>query len=187
MGAYITVVPRKFVLESGEIITLTAEEVVEKLTKNTMFKLWVPDIEKIHEHLIEKQHFEYATPSIPKGEKYNLRKKLNNVWELHLRLYKGGFIEAEVEVRREFIEHLTQKRLNVVYEPFEFYREAYDGFHLLYTPRNEWIIKIIDHFYVKLREPDTLTPWKPIVLGIVAVGLFAYALLRLSKGGDRSE
>jgi len=46
MGAYITVVPRKFVLESGEIITLTAEEVVEKLTKNTMFKLWVPDIEK---------------------------------------------------------------------------------------------------------------------------------------------
>ena len=36
---------------------------------------------------------------------------------------------------------------------------------------------------LKLREPDTLTLWKPIVLGIVRTGLFVYALSRLTKGG----
>jgi len=47
------------------------------------------------------------------------------------------------------------------------------------------VVRIIDHLNVKLREPDALAPWKPIVLGIVVAGLFAYALLRFEKGGRR--
>ena len=42
---------------------------------------------------------------------------------------------------------------------------------------------IIDVFHVKLREPDTLTPWKPIVIGIVVAGILSYALLKLTRGG----
>ena len=106
------------------------------------------------------------------------------MWELHLRLYDDGFIDAEIEVRREYLEHLN-RRLNVVYEAFEFYRDLYGKLHVLYVPSGEWIVKIIDHFHIKLREPDTLTPWKPIVIGIVVAGLFSYALLNLTRGGKR--
>ncbi len=183
MSSYITVIPRRFILESGDVVVLTARNVEEKLVKNTVFRLWVPDIEAVYSYLINVQSFETATPSTYKGEKYSLRKILSDVWELHLRLYSDGFIDAEVEVRREYLEHLTPRRLNVVYEAFEYYRGVYDKLHLWYAPAGKWVIKVIDHLNIKLREPDTLTPWKPIVLGIVVAGLFAYALSRLAKGG----
>ncbi len=183
MVAYVTVIPRKFILESGSVVALTAIDVEERLVKDTIFRLWVPDIENVYKHLIERQGFEIAAPSVPKGEKYSLRRALSNVWELHVRLYDDGFIDAEVEVGGEFMKHLAPKRLNVVYEAFEFYRDVYDRLHVWYVPAREWITSIIDHLHVKLREPDTLTPWKPIALGIVVAGLFTYSLLRLFKGG----
>ena len=89
---------------------------VERLVKDAILRLWIPDIENVYRHLIERQGFEIASPSIPRGEKYSLRRVLSNVWKLHVRLYDDGFIDAEVEVRREFMEHLTPRRLNVVYE-----------------------------------------------------------------------
>jgi len=51
------------------------------------------------------------------------------------------------------------------------------------VPKRRWVVKIFDYFHVKLREPDTLTPWKPIVLGIIVAGLFVYASSKLAKGG----
>ncbi len=182
MTAYVTNIPAKFILESGREVTLTIEDIEEKLTRNMLFKLWVPDIEPIYKHLTKECGFTNAIPSIPKGEKYNLRKVLNNVWELHIRLYSDGFIDAEVEVRREFLEHLTPKRLNVVYEAFQFYRDVYDKLHIFYVPENEWIIEIKENFQVKLQEPNTLTPWKPIITGIIITGLLAYTLSKLTKG-----
>jgi len=185
MDAYITVIPRRFILESGDIVVLTAVDVEEKLVRDTVFRLWVPDIEWVYRYLLEKQCFEAAAPSVSKGERYSLRRALSDVWELHVRLYDDGFIDSEVEVRREFMEHLTPRRLNVVYDAFEFYRDAYNSLHIWYAPAREWVTNVIDHFHVKLREPDTLTPWKPIVLGIAAAGLFTYALLKLRRGGEQ--
>ena len=117
MSAYVTMIPRRLTLESGNTVTLTALDVEEKLVKDTVFRLWVPDVEKVYRHLVEKHGFETAAPSIPKGERYSLRKVLSDIWELHVRLYDDGFIDAEVEVRRELIGHLF-RRLNVVYEAF---------------------------------------------------------------------
>jgi len=185
MATYVTIVPRRFTLESGSVITLTAIEVEKRLVKDTLFRLWVPNVEEVYKHLVEEQGFKLATPTVPKGEKYSLRRALSDVWDLHLRLYDNGLVDAEVEVRREFMEHLTPRRLNVVYEAFEFYRNVYDKLHILYVPAHKWVVKIIDHFYVKLREPNTLTPWKPVVLGVVVAGLFTYALLKLTKGGEQ--
>jgi len=182
VGVYATVIPRRFILEDGTEATLTARDVEERLTRETLFLLWVPCIDTVYSHLV-RQGFEKAVPAKSKGEKYSLRKPLDNTWELHLRLYREGYIEAEVEVRREYLEHLTAgKRLNVVYEAYEYYREAYNKLHIKYTPADKWITKILDHLNVKLRPPNTLTPWKPIALGIIAAGLFTYALHRLEKG-----
>lgn len=183
MDAYVTIIPRKFILESGNLVVLNASDVEEKLVESTLFRLWVPDVEGVYKYLTEKQGFEVAIPSIPKGEKYSLKRTLSDIWELHMRLYRDGFIDAEVEVRREFVEHLTPRRLNVIYEAFEYYRDIYDKLHVWYVSSHGWITSVIEHFQVKLREPKTLTPWKPIVLGIVATGLFTYALSKLAKGG----
>jgi len=175
MSAYVTMIPRKFTLESDNTVTLTAADVEERLVKDTVFRLWVPDIERVYRHLVEKHGFETATP---KGERYSLRKILSDIWELHVRLYDDGLIDAEVEARGEPIGHLP--KLNVVYEAFNFYRDAYDKLHILYSPQRQWITKVIDHFYVKLRKPDMPIPWKPIVLGIAVtgLGLSAYTLSR---------
>ncbi len=130
MGIYVTMVPRKFVLESGDVVVLTARDIEEKLVRDTVFRLWVPDVKAVYKHLVDVQGFEVATPSVHKGEKYSLRKVLSDTWELHMRLYDDGFIDAEVEVGREYIEHLTPRRLNVVYEAFEYYRSIYDKLHI---------------------------------------------------------
>ncbi len=182
---YVTSVPRRFILESGRVVVLRTGDVEERVAKDTLFRLWVPDIEAVRRCLVEKHDFEIAVPAVPKGEVYSLRRVLGDVWELHVRLYGDGFVDAEVEVRREFFEHLGSRRLNVVYEAFEFYRDVYDRLHVYYVPMGEWIVRVEEHFQVELREPDMLTPWKPVVLGIVAAGLFTYALLRLTKGDRR--
>lgn len=184
IGDYVTLVPRTFVLGSGKEVTLAARDVEERLTKETLFRLWVPDVEAVRKYLVEEQGFEAAVPSVPKGERYSLRKPLSDEWELHVRLYGDGFADAEVEVRREYFEHLA-RRLNVVYEAFEYYRGAYDRLHVWYAPEREWVVGVRDHFEVRLRRPDSLTPWAPVVLGIVAAALAvtSYALSRLSRGG----
>jgi len=60
MSAYVTMIPRKFTLESGNTVTLTATDIEERLVKDTVFRLWVPDIERVYRHLIKKHGFETA-------------------------------------------------------------------------------------------------------------------------------
>lgn len=179
--AYRVLIPRKFVLESGDVVVLTEKD-AERLIKDTLFRLWVPDIDSVYEYLVNVQRFEQAVPAMPKGEKYSLRKALDNTWELHLRLYSNGFIDAEVEVRREYIEHLTSgQRLNVVYEAYDSYKAMYDKLHLWYVPSRNWVTSIIDNLSLELHEPGRLIPWKPIVLGVVASVVVAYKLLKPRK------
>ncbi len=178
---YKVLVPRKFVLETGDVVALTEKD-AERLARDTVFRLWVPDIGSVHEYLVEAQGFEKALPAMPKGEKYSLRRAIDNAWELHLRLYDDGFIDAEVEVRREYIEHLTSgQRLNIVYEAYDSYKGVYDKLHLWYAPSRSWVIGIIDNFSLELHEPGRLIPWKPIVLGVAAGILVTYRLLKPRK------
>ncbi|GBC75050.1 hypothetical protein HRbin06_00361 [archaeon HR06] len=93
-------------------------------------------------------------------------------------------MESEIEVQREYLEHLGDKRIYVVYEPFEYLRDIYNNFHLIYKG-DRWVMKVIDNFRVALRPPKSLTPWKPIIVSLVAfasIGILAYTLDRLSKG-----
>lgn len=68
-----------------------------------ILRLYVPPslIDKLNDHLRKKGFFN-AIPSLPKGEKYSLSKIIEPLWELHIRIYPNGFIEAEVEVSRDY-------------------------------------------------------------------------------------
>ena len=178
---YVTYLPRTIELDDGSRIILTEDEVLRGI-----LRLYVPPslIDKLNDYL-RKKGFSNAIPSLPKGEKYNLSKIIEPPWELHIRIYPNGFIEAEVEVSRDYFEHLSSEyRVPVIYEAYEYYREFYNELHIYDTSRKRWVVKVIDHYQIALRHPENLTPWKPVTITAVIIallGLSAYALASLSK------
>lgn len=186
---YETYVPRRFVLDDGSIVSTFSSDVEKILIKKPMFLLYVPPsrIDGLHNYLREHMGFEEATPALPKGEKYTVRKILSYPWEHHLRFFENGFIEPEIEVQREFFQHLGERRLFIIYEAFEYYRGFYESLHIFHKPTGKWLINVSDHFKLKLKPPQSLTSWKPVVAvaGVaLTVGVLLYALSKLSKGGE---
>ena len=178
---YVTYLPRTVELEDGSRAILAEEEVLRGV-----YRLYVPKslIDKLYDYL-QRKGFSNTIPSFPKGEKYSLSKIIEPPWELHIRIYHNGFIEAEVEVSRDYFEHLDSNyRVPVIYEAYEYYREFYNKLHIYDTNREKWVIRVIDHYQVAVKHPETLTPWKPVIVTAVIIallGLSAYALASLSK------
>ncbi len=175
MRPYETLIPKKFVLDNGKIVSLTSEDV--ESMKEPLFLLYVPKSpEEIYEHL-KGRGFENAKPAVKKGEVFSIRKRLDHPWELHVRIYRNGFMDGEIEVRREFFEHLGKRRLFVVYEIYDYVKEISDLF-VVYKPERRWIVRIESNFVVRLDPPERLTPWMPMVVGLslAVVGLLAKSL-----------
>jgi len=180
---YETYLPRTVRLEDGSIITVSGEEAIQGA-----FSLYIPPVhlDELARHLTSKG-FEAAGVSLGKGEKYNLRIVVQEPWELHVRIYGSGLVEGEVEVKREYIEHLSPWRSSVIYEVFQFYQDFYPTLHILYKPKGLYVVRVIDHYRVELKPPESLTLWKPIVIGGVLIGvlgLIAYFLSKLEKPGE---
>lgn len=183
---YETYIPRSFTLDNGEHVELEASEIEEKMSSEPLFLLYIPPdrINDLREALKSRGFYEPVL-HVSKGEVYSLVKRLREPWELHVRVYEGGFMEAEVEVSREYVEHLGPYRVYVVYEAFSYYSHVYDKLHVLYKPSRAWVISVKEHFRVRVRPPKLLTPWKPIVASAAAataLGMLAYALSRLERG-----
>lgn len=181
---YETYLPRTVMLEDGSVIAVSGEDAVQGV-----FSLYIPPIhlDELVKHLRSKG-FETPEVSLGKGEKYNLRIVIQEPWELHVRIYDSGMVEGEVEVKREYIEHLLEPwRSSVIYEVFQFYQDLYPTLHILYKPRGLYVVKVLDHYRVELKPPESLTLWKPIVIGGVLIGvlgLIAYFLSKLEKPGE---
>ena len=99
-----------------------------------------------------------------KGEKYSLAVKFYDIWELHVRIYPDGFIDSHFEVSRDFLGHLNYETIPSIYEPFEFYRTAYDKLHIFDSVARKWIKEVRSNYLVTLNPPGSLTPWKPIAV-----------------------
>ncbi len=137
--------PSKFKLNDEEIITLDPEDIA-----NVTFLLHVPDVRRIYNHLISK-----GFESLEFNEEWYLLSKPIKLWIMKVRMYKDGFIEGFIG--RE------DKMINVIYDLYDNYRDAYEGLHIYYKPRfgkGGWIIDIIEYFRIELPKPD-ITPWEP--------------------------
>ena len=176
--------PRKFLLEDGFLETVHWEDACR--TDNPIFRLYIPPTkispDKLAESLILKQGFE-KIPALPKGERYSLRKVLSPPWELHLRIFDDGFLEAEVEVQREYLQHLEPWRSAVIYEAFWSYYTIYPHLHIFYVPKGKFVTRVYEHFRIQLKPPERLTPTTPIVLlGVMGIcGMIALALSHIKK------
>ena len=121
-----------------------------------------------------KVKFEHKQPD-QIGSGLNL--KLRKPWEMHVRLVdlKKGFIgiHAEVEVSRDYLQHLFSQRTPVVYEIEEILKKYQIEYNIWHDKVKKNVKTIFDNYKVKLATPALpVLAWKPMLFVIGTVGIF---------------
>ncbi|MEM0171805.1 MAG: hypothetical protein QXP36_01815 [Conexivisphaerales archaeon] len=106
------------------------------------------------------------------GQEFGLVKPINELIEVHVRGYKDNTLDAEVELSREYLEHLSTGSS----PSYGFLIDILRKYNIPYS-----VIKPLpsDPEYISI--PKTLTKWKPLVIcgiGIVILGLSLWFSLK---------
>lgn len=120
--------------------------------------------------------FEHRRPG-QAGRGMSLR--LRGPWELHLRASRSGgrlLIHAEVEVSRDYMQHLFTQRTPVVYEVVRVLERRGIESHIWDPRAGRRVESVRGQWRVSL-APPVLPPlaWKPLVYSIGAVGVLYLA------------
>ena len=134
-------------------------------------------VEKIQKMFVQegatKVKFEHKQPS-QIGDGFSL--KLPKPWEMHIRLFdiKKGMIaiQAEVEISRDYLQHLFSQRTPVIYE-IESILKKYEIEYRMWNNRiSEYVHAIFENYKIKISTPDIpVFAWKPMLFMISTVGL----------------
>ena len=121
-----------------------------------------------------KVKFEHKQPD-QIGSGLNL--KLKKPWEMHVRLVdlKKGLIgiHAEVEVSRDYLQHLFSQRTPVVYEIEEILKKYQIEYNIWHDRVKKNVHTIFDNYKVKLANPALpVFAWKPMLFVIGTIGVF---------------
>ena len=119
-----------------------------------------------------KVKFEHKQPfQIGNG----LSLKLKKPWELHVRLVELKkelvAIHAEVEVSRDYLQHLFGQRTPVIYE-IENMLKKYEIDYRVWNNRiKKYVYTVFDNYKIKLVTPNLpVFAWKPMLFVIGTVG-----------------
>lgn len=121
-----------------------------------------------------KVKFEHKQPSqIGSG----LSLKLKKPWEMHVRMVdmKKGLIaiHAEVEVSRDYLQHLFCQRTPVIYEIEEMFKKHQVDYKIWNSRIKKYVNTIVDNYKIKLSTPNIpVFAWKPMLFVIGTVGSF---------------
>jgi len=118
--------------------------------------------------------FEHKKP-LQIGHGLNL--KLKKPWEMHIRfveLKKGLIaIQGEVEVSRDYLQHLFCQNTPVIYEIEEMLKKHQVDYQIWNKRISKYVHSIVDNYKIKLSTPNIpVFAWKPMVFFIGAVSLF---------------
>lgn len=96
---------------------------------------------------------------------------------MHVRLVdlKKGLIgiHAEVEVSRDYLQHLFSQRTPVVYEVEEILKKYQIEYTLWHDKVKKSVSSIVDNYKVKLDNPALpVFAWKPMLFVIGTIGAF---------------
>lgn len=121
-----------------------------------------------------KVKFEHKQPA-QIGDGLNL--KLKKPWEMHVRMVdikKGRIgIHAEVEVSRDYLQHLFSQRTPVVYEVEEILKKYQVEYNIWHDKIKKNVNAIVDNYKVKLATPSLpVFAWKPMLFVIATIGAF---------------
>jgi len=145
-------------------------EVIEmEYEKVKVYGVGLADIEQI----LREEGFQDTLLQVQKpGQVFGLVKRLDppwEIWEMHVRGFEDGHLEAEIEISRDYLEHLDDR-----------YRRS-AGTELSQLLSKHGVPHVVErggNVKLDLEVPETLTPWKMIA---VALGVIALALYVLSK------
>jgi len=117
--------------------------------------------------------FEHRQPS-QLGSGLSL--KLNKPWEMHVRLSRMGkesiTIHAEVEVSRDYMQHLFSQRTPVIYEVIKILERNKIECRVWNGRTKKYVSQVRENYKVKLSTPSLPAfAWKPMVFSIGTVGL----------------
>ena len=106
-----------------------------------------------------------------------LNLKLKKPWEMHIRMVdlKKGLIgiHAEVEVSRDYLQHLVSQRTPVVYEVEEILKKYQVEYRIWHDKIKKNVHTIFDNYKVKLATPSIpVFAWKPMLFVIGTVSIF---------------
>ena len=121
-----------------------------------------------------KVKFEHKQPD-QIGSGLNL--KLKKPWEMHVRMVdlKKGLIgiHAEVEVSRDYLQHLFSQRTPVVYEMEAILKKHQVDYKIWHDKIKKDVHMIFDNYKVKLAMPSIpVFAWKPMLFVIATIGAF---------------
>ena len=174
-----TYLPREVVYFDGTSAILPQDYVL----KEGNLRLFVPK-SKVDDvaNAMKDVGFHDEKPEFYQGEKYSLVMRIYNIWDLHVRIHPDGFIDSHFEVSREYAS-FNYETMPSVYEPFEFYRTAYNKFHIFDAVAKKWVKEVRNNYLVTLNPPRALTAWRrSVIAGVLAgIGFIAYALSRLGE------
>lgn len=172
---YLTRYPRSIALMDGlkEIIKIDNKSGVEQLT--IVVKKNFDELLKIFsKEGFTKVKFEHKLPSqVGNGLCFKLKKP----WELHVRMFdmKKGLIsiQAEVEVSRDYLQHLFCQRTAVIYEIEELLKKYQIDYNIWNHRIKKYVQTVFDNYRIKLSTPNIpVFAWKPMLFVIATVGSF---------------
>lgn len=102
--------------------------------------------------------------------------KLKKPWELHVRMtdIKDGLIaiHSEVEVSRDYLQHMFSQRTPVVYEVAQVLQKHKIEYTIWSRNFKQHVLRVIDDYRIKLASPAfPAFAWKPMVYSIATVCL----------------
>ena len=101
--------------------------------------------------------------------------KLKKPWEMHVRLFSNTkdsiSIQGEVEISRDYLQHLFSQRTAVIYEIETILKRNGIKYEILSKRISKYIHKVLDEYKIKLVTPDIpVFAWKPMLFMIGTVG-----------------
>jgi len=172
---YLTTYPKTISFFDGlkHKINVDSKDGVEQL--HIVVKKSFEELMKIFtEEGFTKVKFEHKQPE-QIGNGLNL--KLKKPWEMHIRMVnlKKGLIgiHAEVEVSRDYLQHLFSQRTPVVYEVEEILKKYQVEYSIWHDKIKKNVNVILDNYKVKLATPSIpVFAWKPMLFVIGTVAAF---------------
>ena len=174
MAEYITKYPKTISFFDGlkGIINIENSSNVEQL--HVVVKKNVSELFQMFlQEGFSKVKFEHKQPfQIGNG----LSLKLKKPWEMHVRLVELKkelvAIHAEVEISRDYLQHLFGQRTPVIYE-IENMLKKYEIDYRVWNNRiKKYVHTIFDNYKIKLVTPNIpVFAWKPMLFVIGTVGL----------------
>jgi hypothetical protein len=106
---------------------------------------------------------------------HGLSLKLKKPWEMHVRLLemKKGLvaIQAEVEVSRDYLQHLFCQRTPVFYEIEKLLKKHQIEYKIWNEKIKKYVHAVFDNYKIQLKTPNfPVFAWKPMVFVIGTIG-----------------